>query len=137
LRITTSVEPDPNHPNPEPAISIGGSLGPAGRVSINGGLARNLEIGGDITTTLWKSEAVLVREELTGQIRVNGTLHDDPNWPVEIQVGSISWPGAIAIDWDGYDPNDRWDSNAAIVVGDPNDPKMCTTTTGPLVGCMR
>lgn len=54
--------------------------------------------------------------ELDGEIRIAGSLQDNTLWPTypEIEVGSMTSTAAIAIDYDGYDADDFWESGALV-----------------------
>lgn len=79
-----------------------------------------VSIGGDLYTA--DSNAVVpawyVSGNLNGQILIDGSLIDDSDAEPEIDIdGVIASTGAIAIDYDGYDAADTWESGAEIDVG--------------------
>ncbi len=90
-----------------------------GRLEITGSVARATP-GPAITIGVFD-----IQDNLFGELRVSGSLQHNPGFDPDITVvGGIASGGAIAIDWDGYHPNDRWDPNAVITVGDSNDPNI-------------
>jgi hypothetical protein len=88
-----------------------------GYVNVRGGLSGRLEILGNVDKAT-VGHAISVDQDLAGQIRVYGSLYDDPNEVREIEIGgAMPFPGAIAVDWDGDQELDRWWPEAIIRVG--------------------
>lgn len=90
---------NPNDPNdPNAVVQIDGSLTSDGHVVVGASLRGCLEVRGDVHKTT-VGPAIRVGGDVTGQIRVYGSLYDDVNEPYEINVrGAMPFPGAIAID---------------------------------------
>lgn len=109
---------DPNDPNdPNAIVRIDGGLTSDGHVIVGTALRGRLEVRGDVHKTT-VGPAIRVGADVTGQIRVYGSLYDDVNEAYEINVrGAMPFPGAIAIDWDGDQESDVWEPGAVIRIG--------------------
>ncbi len=88
-----------------------------GYVEVNAGVAGRVDILGSVDKTT-AGPAIRVDQNVTGEIRVYGSLYDDSNEPHEIDIGGeMPFPGAIAIDWDGNPEYDQWWQGAIIAIG--------------------
>lgn len=95
----------------------------------NGGQPPNVRIHGSITGASTGGPAIRVRNEyygggLKGTIAIDGSLNDVISDGPEMIIDHIQMDdrGAVAVDYDGWDPNDDWFPDARILIGDPNDP---------------
>lgn len=101
-----------NDAGPQEAVVIGANL--TGQVIIENALERNVVVYGNVDRTA-SGVAISVGQSSTGQIRVYGSLYDDPNEAYEIRIGgTMPFPGAVTIDWDGDQEPDYWRSGAVI-----------------------
>ena len=104
-------------------IQIAGDLDEPGRIEITGGVTQAdpnlpaMHVQGSITGSGASDPAIEVGGELGGVIAIDGSLNDVSSG-ADIQVGSIDTEnlGAIAIDYDGWDPNDTWEDGAVVRV---------------------
>jgi hypothetical protein len=98
-------------------VQIDGDVTLDGHVSVGTYLQGRLEVRGNVDKTT-VNHAISVGQDLTGQIRVYGSLEADPNEDDVIQIrGTMPFPGAFTVDFDGFDENDDWDSRAYVVIG--------------------
>ena len=82
--------------------------------SILGTVEGIVEVLGDLHGRIWPQHQALMNG---GQIHVHGSVFADPNEPNQPRIWLTSWnSGAIVIDYDGYDPNDAWQSGATVNV---------------------
>jgi hypothetical protein len=95
------------------AVFVGGSL--TGRVVADSWVSRNLVIAGNVNSTTAEAP-ISIGGNVTAQIRVYGSLLDDPNAPYEIDIAG-AMPSAISIDWDGDQQADTWEPGAVIRIG--------------------
>jgi hypothetical protein len=103
----------------EPALMVHGDV--VGRIVIGRFLTGRMQIEGDLHGTSGLP-GIAVTDELTGQIRINGSMwNDETEGCNEIEVGSMPSPpgtAAIVVNWDGFGWNsDVWGQDATITVG--------------------
>lgn len=112
-------------------ITIGGDMGSAtttARISseatINGNPA-NFDIGGVIHiardlygTVSGDGPAIFAEGNLTGQVRIDGSLFDGLGGDEIVIAGSpFGAQGAVVVDYNGYDEIDVWGAGATVKVG--------------------
>ncbi len=97
------------------ATYLTGGLGTDGMVMVNGDLYE-----------------VVIEEDLAGLFAVNGSLIDVLGDSREVEVyGEITSTGALAIDYDGYDSGDGWQSGAVVYLYNPVGATNALTGNSP------
>ncbi len=105
-------------------IKVGGDLL---ATHLTGGLGQDgmLMVNGDLYE-------VVIEEDLAGLFAVNGSLIDVLGDSREVEVyGEITSTGALAIDYDGYDSGDGWQSGAVVYLYNPVGATNALTGNSP------
>ena len=91
-------------------------------------LTGTVEVEGSLRAFLWRITGNLgdpndPNNTTKGQIKVHGGFVP-PYQTGRLEIwGNVVGAGAcFVVDYDGFDPNDLWDPNSAVIIGDPNDP---------------
>ncbi len=86
-------------------------------------LLGNIEVTWNVNSTV-AEPVIWIVGTASGQIRVYGSLGNDPGTAVEVQAFAMRPSSAVAVDWDGFHDGHDWASGATVRVEhiDPNDP---------------
>jgi hypothetical protein len=80
-------------------------------------LGATIHVHGDVYPSLDGNPAIFADGNLDGQILIDGSLRNGAGDEIEIE-GALdpNSTATIAVDYDGWDPNDVWEPNATVTV---------------------